>query len=341
MSLEYSITPFAMMRHVLLNSENILCLRGDRYKRLTRALNSNMTTQNANVCPVVGSSNTVLPLNHPSYDPSTLQACPVTNATTEHHQNLVPHPNTNGDSDANACPVLHPETSSVKESAPTDAVCPVVGPVSSTLPPHHPTVTEGEVCPVTNATLKHHLGTVSVHPNVGNAPPTATCPVVGKKVTDIPHPSAAVCPVVGTTSTVLPPNHPATDSAEKCPVTLATADNHKRVFEQHPAVPNGSSAADCPVLSKNEKTREPQVCPVVGTSNTILPPNHPPAKAGEVCPVTNATTEHHIGVVQQHPATSGQNDAAMVCPVYDMCPSNLNLILRSLVNQPMAPSRHW
>jgi hypothetical protein len=57
-----------------------------------------------------------------------------------------------------------------------------VGPVTTILPPDHPSTNdanEGDVCPVTKATLKHHLGKVMVHPSVEGAAAGAVCPVVG------------------------------------------------------------------------------------------------------------------------------------------------------------------
>ncbi|KAI1324782.1 hypothetical protein F5Y16DRAFT_379913 [Xylariaceae sp. FL0255] len=48
-----------------------------------------------------------------------------------------------------------------------------------------------------------------------------------------------------------------------------------------------------------------QVCPVVGTTNSTLPPSHPEIdlnKPGQTCPVVGAKTEHH-GNLHQHPST--------------------------------------
>lgn len=63
-----------------------------------------------------------------------------------------------------------------------EAICPVVGTVSSVLPPNHPSTSnakEGDVCPITNATLAHHKGKVHSHPDVSSAGKGAVCPVVG------------------------------------------------------------------------------------------------------------------------------------------------------------------
>jgi len=49
--------------------------------------------------------------------------------------------------------------------------------------------------------------------------------------------------------------------------------------------------------------------------SAVLPPNHPDpsqAKAGDVCPVTNATLEHHKTNVHLHPPFKAD---AGVCPV--------------------------
>ncbi|KAI1169725.1 hypothetical protein F4777DRAFT_572101 [Nemania sp. FL0916] len=65
-------------------------------------------------------------------------------------------------------------------------------------------------------------------------------------------------------------------------------------------------------------------CPVVGTTNSTLPPSHPDvdlSKPGQTCPVVGAKTEHH-GNLHKHPAVSdnptthatGSSDA-QACPV--------------------------
>ena len=58
-----------------------------------------------------------------------------------------------------------------------------------------------------------------------------------------------------------------------------------------------------------------QVCPVVGTVTTVLPPDHP-ATAGKPddaeCPVTKARVGHHKGRVVGHPDVSHAK-AGAVC----------------------------
>ncbi|KAK4238601.1 hypothetical protein C8A03DRAFT_43668 [Achaetomium macrosporum] len=138
------------------------------------------------------------------------------------------------------------------------------------------------------------------------------------------------CPVVGTTNTTLPPSHPDVDLSKPgqiCPVVGATTDHHSNLHK-HPSVPipDGRSPADasaCPVL-KNKLVNEPKskamdddVCPVVGTATTVLPPDHPTTEGKDdeaVCPVTKAKVGHHKGKVQGHPDVSGAKDGA-VCPV--------------------------
>lgn len=72
-------------------------------------------------------------------------------------------------------------------------------------------------------------------------------------------------------------------------------------------------------------------CPVVGTTNSTLPPSHPDidlSKAGQTCPVVGAKTEHH-GNLHKHPSVSnnpttestGSSDA-QACPA-----------LKSVVNE--------
>ncbi|KAK8070025.1 hypothetical protein PG994_006641 [Apiospora phragmitis] len=58
---------------------------------------------------------------------------------------------------------------------------------------------------------------------------------------------------------------------------------------------------------------QPEVCPVVGTTNSTLPPSHPDidmSKPGQTCPVVGAKTEHHSSL-HKHP---NKPDAGK-CPV--------------------------
>ncbi|KAK5088524.1 hypothetical protein LTR05_002744 [Lithohypha guttulata] len=88
----------------------------------------------AQVCPVVGTTNSILPPSHPSVDlDQPGQTCPVTNATTDHHHTLAQHPKVpipDGTSaaDATACPVLERVVSQPQSKAMDDKICPVVGP---------------------------------------------------------------------------------------------------------------------------------------------------------------------------------------------------------------------
>jgi len=145
-----------------------------------------MAATQKEVCPVVGTTNTVLPPSHPKFDMDAPgQVCPVTNASTDHHHNLSQHPgipSSADPTDADACPVLQKTISSKQNQAMDEAVCPVVGPVTTILPPDHPATSDakdGDVCPVTKATFKHHQNKVHVHPNIQNASKGAVCPVVG------------------------------------------------------------------------------------------------------------------------------------------------------------------
>lgn len=137
------------------------------------------------VCPIVGTTNTILPPTHPDFDidiPG--QVCPITNATTDHHHTLQKHPKVPGaTADAASCPALKNVVQEPQNEELDEAICPVVGPVSSVLPPDHPSTAEskeGDVCPVTKASLGHHKGKVHQHPNVAGAAKGAVCPVVGK-----------------------------------------------------------------------------------------------------------------------------------------------------------------
>ncbi|EXJ85863.1 hypothetical protein A1O1_06232 [Capronia coronata CBS 617.96] len=146
-----------------------------------------MATQ---VCPVVGTTNTVLPPQHPSFDMNQPGlVCPVTNASTDHHHNLHKHPgifNTSSSderfSNAGSCPALSKLVSRPEQQAMDEAICPVVGTVSSVLPPNHPSTAgakDTDVCPVTNATLSHHRNKVHKHPSLATVSKDAVCPVVG------------------------------------------------------------------------------------------------------------------------------------------------------------------
>lgn len=89
----------------------------------------------AQVCPVVGTTNSVLPPSHPSVDlDKPGQTCPVTNATTDHHDGntLVQHPKVpipagTSAGDASACPALEKVVSNPQSQAMDDKICPVVG----------------------------------------------------------------------------------------------------------------------------------------------------------------------------------------------------------------------
>lgn len=146
----------------------------------------------AQVCPVVGTTNTVLPPTHPKFDlDKPGQVCPVTNASTDHHRNLhlekhpgIPSSESGDLNNAESCPALAKIVSRPEQQALDEAVCPVIGPVSSVLPPDHPSMSgksDDEVCPVTKATLGHHKNKVIKHPNVEGAETEGkVCPVTGK-----------------------------------------------------------------------------------------------------------------------------------------------------------------
>lgn len=144
------------------------------------------------VCPVVGTTNSVLPPEHPDIDLTKPgQTCPVVGAKTDHHTNLSKHPSVSlpddtqhDHPDAQKCPALQSLVDEPKAKELDDQVCPVVGPVTTILPPDHPS-TEGKaddaVCPVTKAQLGHHKGKVTQHPDVSSAGAGAVCPVVGAR----------------------------------------------------------------------------------------------------------------------------------------------------------------
>lgn len=141
------------------------------------------------VCPVVGTYASSLPLNHPPVNLSKRgQTCPVVGATTEHHVGLLhAHPPVDAPAgtnpgDATRCPALSKMVRETEAQKLDEAICPVAGTATTILPPGHPVPDEAKpdaMCPVTKATTKHHFGKVSVHPDVSAAPGGAVCPVVG------------------------------------------------------------------------------------------------------------------------------------------------------------------
>lgn len=142
----------------------------------------------ATACPVIGSTNDVLPPNHPDVDlTKDGQTCPVVGATTDHHHNLHKHPSVPIPEPksplATECPALKNAVQEPKSQAMDDAICPVVGTATTILPPDHPDTTkakEGDVCPVTKASVEHHKEKVHTHPSLQAASDVAVCPVTGQ-----------------------------------------------------------------------------------------------------------------------------------------------------------------
>ncbi|PVI05451.1 hypothetical protein DM02DRAFT_610738 [Periconia macrospinosa] len=142
----------------------------------------------ATACPVIGSTNSTLPPNHPDIDlDKEGQTCPVVGATTDHHHNLLKHPSVPLPDPtspvATSCPVLKDVVQQPKSQAMDDEICPVVGTATTVLPPDHPSTVnaqEGDVCPVTKATVGHHKQKVHEHPSVKAASEDKVCPVTGQ-----------------------------------------------------------------------------------------------------------------------------------------------------------------
>lgn len=145
-----------------------------------------MSPSESQVCPVVGTTNNILPPSHPDVDLSRPgQTCPVVGASSDHHANLHKHPEVRipdgkSPSDASACPALKKVVQEPKSQEMDDQVCPVVGMATTVLPPDHPS-TEGKgddaECPVTKAKVGHHKGKLVGHPDVHDA--KGVCPVAG------------------------------------------------------------------------------------------------------------------------------------------------------------------
>lgn len=142
----------------------------------------------AAVCPVVGTSNDVLPPSHPDVDFSKAgQTCPVVGAKTEHHPNLLKHPKipniSSTSSSAEECPALQKSISRPEQKVLDEGICPVVGTATTSLPPDHPNLagkSDDAECPVVKAKVGDHKGTVHAHPSVKGIGEGAVCPVVGK-----------------------------------------------------------------------------------------------------------------------------------------------------------------
>ncbi len=145
-----------------------------------------MTASEPQVCPVVGTTNTVLPPSHPDVDLTKPgQKCPVVGATTDHHHNLAKHPPVAVPADGDAasdCPGLLKAVREPEAQKLDDQACPVAGTVTTVLPPDHPSTEskpDDAQCPVTHAKVGHHKGKVVPHPDVAHAKEGAVCPVVG------------------------------------------------------------------------------------------------------------------------------------------------------------------
>ncbi|KEF62392.1 uncharacterized protein A1O9_00364 [Exophiala aquamarina CBS 119918] len=70
-----------------------------------------------------------------------------------------------------------------------------------------------------------------------------------------------------------------------------------------------------------------EVCPIVGTTNTFLPPKHPDFdmnQPGLVCPVTKASTDHHHNL-HKHP---GVFDNASDLSNAEQCPALTKIVSR-------------
>ncbi|KAI0810411.1 hypothetical protein GGR55DRAFT_137969 [Xylaria sp. FL0064] len=74
-----------------------------------------------------------------------------------------------------------------------------------------------------------------------------------------------------------------------------------------------------------------QACPVVGTTNSTLPPSHPDvdlSRPGQTCPVVGAKTEHH-GNLHKHPSVlDNPKTQSTGSPDAQACPA-----LKSVVNE--------
>lgn len=71
------------------------------------------------------------------------------------------------------------------------------------------------------------------------------------------------------------------------------------------------------------------ICPIVGTTTNVLPPNHPAYdanKPGLVCPVTNASTDHHHNLhAHPHPNNAPMTNDAQSCPALKNANNNASI----------------
>ncbi|KAJ4299588.1 hypothetical protein N0V90_004834 [Kalmusia sp. IMI 367209] len=122
----------------------------------------------ATACPVIGSTNDVLPSKPPRSRPQ--QGWPVPIADPKSPI-------------ATECPALKTAVQQPKSQAMDDAICPVVGTATTILPPDHPDTSKAgkdDVCPVTKATVEHHKEKVHTHPSLQAASEVSVCPVTGQ-----------------------------------------------------------------------------------------------------------------------------------------------------------------
>ncbi|KAK3215767.1 hypothetical protein GRF29_8g1033270 [Pseudopithomyces chartarum] len=129
----------------------------------------------AAACPVIGSTNSVLPPNHPDVDlAQDGQTCPVVGATTDHHHNLHKHPSVPLSSPtATECPALKSALQQPQSKAMDDAICPVVGTATTILPPDHPDTTKAQEGDVIKTHIELPIQTlikipVGIHLNIPN-----------------------------------------------------------------------------------------------------------------------------------------------------------------------------
>ncbi|KAI0976747.1 hypothetical protein F4678DRAFT_456025 [Xylaria arbuscula] len=74
-----------------------------------------------------------------------------------------------------------------------------------------------------------------------------------------------------------------------------------------------------------------QACPVVGTTNSTLPPSHPDvdlSRPGQTCPVVGAKTEHHGNLLHKHPSVAKNPTTSVGSADAQACPA-----LKSVVNE--------
>ncbi|KAK1062451.1 hypothetical protein LTR74_010290 [Friedmanniomyces endolithicus] len=186
------------------------------------------------VCPVVGTSTTVLPPDHPALSSDPEARCPVT--VRDPSQTATrPSPSPMLIAFKNA-KVAHHESHIIHSH-----------PSSPTIPDDPHKRMDASMCPAVHSltrqnTLENEICMCNSWPSKKNA---AIRWIVSEW-----NSFAVMGPVVGAVSAYLPPTHPKLteqESGKVCPVTNATLAHHEGKLHLHPSVADDAPVSKCPV----------------------------------------------------------------------------------------------